>query len=397
MSNITFCWELGGGYGHIAGFEPLAEKLIAKGYCVNALLRDTSNAHQFFKEMPVRCMNAPIGGQKKRYAAPTISYADIIKRCGYDSTESLLSLVQQWREKLHKYGSALIIADHAPTALIAARTLKLPATLFGTGFFSPPPLYPLPSITPWLNTPPDFLQHIEAEVLEVINDVLRHFAVDELDYLYQLFEVDENFLCTLPELDHYSQRNIEAYWGPRFSDTTGIEAFWPKNGKKNIFIYTNNKYDLLDSLLLSLKRIDANILIHCAGMDRSATEGYAEENICFSLEPVQIKSIEGKADLVICHAGHGTVAATLLMGIPLLLMPTQLEQLLLAGKLNQLKLSNTIDIRAKQTEFGKAVKHALGDQECEKRVKLFAEHYRGFDQQDQLEEIVLACGDLLRQ
>lgn len=107
--------------------------------------------------------------------------------------------------------------------------------------------------------------------------------------------------------------------------------------------------------------------------------------------------MEGKVDLVICHAGHGTVAATLLMGVPLLLMPTQLEQLLLAGKLNQLKLSNTIDIRAKQTEFGKAIKDALNDQECEKRVKLFAEHYKGFDQQDQLEEIALACGDLLRQ
>lgn len=399
MSNITFCWELGGGYGHIAGFKPLAEKLIAKGYRVSALLRDTSSAHQFFKEMPVRYVNAPIWGQKKRYAAPTISYADIIKRCGYDSTESLLPLVQQWRKKLCTYDTSLIIADHAPTALIAARTLKLPAALFGTGFFSPPLVCPLPSITPWLNTSPNFLQHIEAEVLEVINSVLRHFAVDELDYLYQLFDVDENFLCTLPELDHYSHshRSTEEYWGPRFLDTSGIEASWPKNGKKNIFIYTHNKYDLLDSLLLSLKGVDANILIHFAGMEKTATERYTEENICFSLEPVQIKSMEGKADLVICHAGHGTVAATLLMGIPLLLIPTQLEQLLLAGKLNRLNLSNTIDIRAKQVEFGKAIKYALNDRECEKRVKLFAKHYKGFDSQEQLEEIVIACDDLLRQ
>jgi len=395
MSNITFCWELGGGYGHIAGFEPLAKKLITRGHNVSALLRDTSNAHQFFKKMPVHCMNAPRWAQKKRYATPTISYADIIKRCGYESKESLLSLVQQWQKKFRECGTALIIADHSPTALIAARTLELPATLFGTGFFSPPPVYPLPSITPWIETPPEFLQHIEKEILEIINSVLRHFGVNELDYLYQLFDVGENFLCTLPELDHYNHRSADAYWGPRFSDTAGTKAYWPENNRENIFVYTNTKYKLLNTLLLSLKSSKANILIHCTGMEESVARTYTEENIQFSLEPIQIKSIAGKADLVICHAGHGTVAATLLMGIPLVLIPTQLEQLLLANKLNHFKLSSSIDIGDKQPNFSGVIEHTLNNDNYRRQVKIFSEHYKGFDSQEQLDEIIIACEELL--
>ncbi|MCF6218746.1 MAG: hypothetical protein L3J62_06625 [Gammaproteobacteria bacterium] len=398
MPNITFCWELGAGYGHLASIAPLAQSLTRRGHTLSALLRDTRSADKFLDTSVVNSQQAPHWIPTKKYHSPTISYADILSRCGYDSTDSLLPLVQQWRERFSEYTTELIIADHSPTALIAAKTLKLPVALSGTGFSSPPPIYPLPPITPWLNTQPDFLLHLEKSVLDIINDVLRHFDTTELDYLHQLFDVEESFLCTLPELDHYEQRSMDAYWGPRFTDSRGVEADWPQNGRKNIFVYINNRYKLLDTLLSSLSRVDANFIVHCSGVEGAVTDHYSANNIQFSAEPVRIKSLAGKADLVISHAGHGTVAACLLMGIPLLLLPTQLEQLLLAGKLSHFKLAHSIDPRgAKQPDFAEQIRSTLNDEACQKQAEQFAEHYKGFDPQQQLDEIVFACEALLSQ
>lgn len=49
--------------------------------------------------------------------------------------------------------AALVIADHAPAALLAARTLGLPAATLDSGFSVPPPETPFPSLRPWLAVP----------------------------------------------------------------------------------------------------------------------------------------------------------------------------------------------------------------------------------------------------
>jgi len=395
MSNITFCWELGGGYGHLAGFKSLAQLLLSKNHNVSASLRNADSAHNFFAEMSVNYFPAPKWQSQIKHTAPTISYADIIARHGYDSKESLLPLVQQWRKQFRECETELIIADHSPTALLAARTLNLPSTLLGNGFFAPPAEQPLPSLTPWLDTQPEFLTHIEDNVLRVINSILSHFDATTLDYFYQLFEVKENFLCTLPELDHYNNREPDAYWGPLFDMTTGVPAHWPKNQKKHIFIYTKSSYVLLHNLLTSLEGIDADILVHCSGMDEKTIRRYSTNNVRFSAHPIQLQSIENQADLVICHAGHGTVAASLLMGIPLVLLPTQLEQLMTASKLSHLKLAGFIGMKDKQPDFVPLIESILHNAECRQRANLFANYYKGFDPKEQLEEIVFSCEAIL--
>ena len=253
----------------------------------------------------------------------------------------------------------------------------------------------MPSLTPWLDGQPFFLKNIEDDVLDVINSVLCQLDAPKLDYLYQLFEVDENFLCTFPELDHYDSRSPGAFWGPRFDIINGAAAYWPENRKKNIFVYTMRNYVFLQRLLMSLGEVNANFLVHCVGMSEEAENQYAQKNIHFSSDPVQLKSIKNRADLVICHAGHGTVAASLLMAIPLLLLPTQLEQLLLANKLSALKLSSVINMRDEQPDFVQSIESVLNSDEFSQRVSMFAGQYAGFDHEKQLEDIVLACEKIL--
>ncbi len=400
MAKITFCWELGGGYGHIASFKPLADRLLDREHTVSAVLRYCDYANTFFEGMPLAYSAAPMWVPVREYTSPTISYADIITRHGYDSVASLLPLVEQWRENFLSYGTELVIVDHSPTALVAARTLNIPITLFGTGFCAPPPVYPLPSITPWLNSDEDFLIKIELDVVTVINKVLKHFGVSEIKHLHELFDVDENFLCTFPELDHYDGRSMDGYWGPIFNDGSGatvnnMNSAWPNAKKKKVFVYTKNEYEFVNELLTSFKSINADFVVHCAGFNAEDTACYECDNVIFSIEPVQMKSIAGHADLVVCHAGHGTIASSLLMGIPLLLMPTQLEQSLLASKISAFNLSRFISMDDNKPNFTSVIESLLVDEACKKQTLRFAEQYRGFSQDEQLEEVVFACEDLL--
>jgi len=395
MENITFCWELGGGYGHLASFKPLANTLVERQHTVSALLRTTQYAETFFDTERIKYSSAPIWDSEKKYTSPTISYADIIARQGYHSASSLLALVKQWRDKLQAYKTELLIVDHSPTALIAARTLNLPSTLFGTGFVSPPSVSPLPAIVPWLNPEPEFVKKIETDVLAVINKVLQHFNYEKLNHLYELFAVEEDFLCTLPELDHYDSRAADAYWGPRLGDGSGVDASWPESTRRKVFVYTNNRYKLVYDLLKSFKDIDADFIVHCAGENKEGLMPYESGDVIFSIDPININSIANKADLVICHAGHGTVAATLLMGIPLLLIPTQLEQCILANKLSNFGMAGFVDIRDNAPDFITAINSSLNNAEYRQKATRFAEFYKGFNQSEQLEEIVFACEDIL--
>ncbi len=395
MSNITFCWELGAGYGHIAGFQALADGLIRRKHTVNALLRNTASAAAFFKHDALKIEAAPFSRPAKKHTSPTISYADIIQRLGYDSIDTLLPLVEHWRKKFIHNNTELIIADHSPTALLAARTLGIPATDYGNGFFSPPAIYPLPTLTPWLKSAPGFLEQIESQVLSVINSVLLHYSKIGLSHLHELFAIEENFLCTFPELDHYNNRPADAYWGPRFSNNTGVTAQWPANNRQNIFVYAKKNYRLLDKLLFSIGQIDANILLHCAGLSNEMINTHASDNLVFSNDPVQMNSLMGKVDLVINHAGHGVASACLLMGIPQLLLPMQLEQMMLANKLKWLRLCDMVPTWDKSPDYSDLIKSTMQNTDLQKQVKLFANYYHGFDRNQQIEEIILCCEDIL--
>ena len=46
MGKVAFCWELGGGLGHIAGFLPVANHLKEKGHEVIFIVKSLLNTEQ---------------------------------------------------------------------------------------------------------------------------------------------------------------------------------------------------------------------------------------------------------------------------------------------------------------------------------------------------------------
>ncbi len=79
-----------------------------------------------------------------------------------------------------------------------------------------------------------------------------------------------------------------------------------------------------------------------------------------------------QADLLITHAGHGSVAAGLAAGVPMLCLPPGGDQPFNAARVAQLELGETLDPASPSDLIGDSVKRLLADADMRRRAREFA-------------------------
>jgi UDP:flavonoid glycosyltransferase YjiC (YdhE family) len=178
MANILLTWELGGGLGHLVNLLPLAKHLRQQGHRVAAALRDLSRVYEFFQGLDVTCLQAPIKTRvdDNRFDPPR-TFSHILYNTGFGDYEELSWMTAAWRHLYDLVQPDLIVFDHSPMALLAARGCKAKRALIGTGFFCPTDSYPLPNLRPWLqDQDPAQLCRDEDHVLSNVNRLLRSWG-----------------------------------------------------------------------------------------------------------------------------------------------------------------------------------------------------------------------------
>ena len=120
---------------------------------------------------------------------PPLNYSEILMRYGYFNADGLAGLIGAWR------------------SLFALNVLR------------------------------ERLENSDALVLNSMNKVLASYNVRPLANVSELFGVEENFICTFAELDHYSQREPVKYWGASWITDMGPEVSWPEGEGKCVFVY----------------------------------------------------------------------------------------------------------------------------------------------------------------
>jgi len=337
MSRILCVWELGQDFGHMGRFQPLALKLRARGHDVVFALKDLSNAETVLGRHGFPLLQAPLW-LKKVSGLPRMpfNYTELILQFGFRDRPGLTGLVKGWRELYGLVKPDLVLADHSPTALLAARGLPFRRALIGTGYCSPPRIAPLPTMRPWLTVDPERLVTVERDVLHTMNGVLADLGAQPMRAVADLFDADEDFLCTFPELDHYENRGPARYWGPAFAAVHGRELAWPETRGKRLFAYLKPEHRDFEKILGLLGQVKGAGLVFAPGISKALAEQYQSPRLTITTQPIKLDAILPDCDLAICHAGSGTCAAALLAGVPLLLLPTHVEQHLTASRVAKL-------------------------------------------------------------
>lgn len=384
MANILYAWEFGAGLGHIGAFLPLARALRDKGHTVSWVVASSTAAARLLDKEGFGWLQAPACPEQHR-PGPPHTYADILLRFGYASPADLLGLTVAWRELMKLSGAQLILADHAPTALLATRTLDLPVVLFSSGFCVPPPRMPTPNMRPWVDLPAGQLLAIEQAALASANAVLARFGKPPLDGIARLFEVAEDTLLGFPELDHYAARGAARYWGNLPDAGVGDPAPWPALPGKRIFAYLRNGYRHYEAALQALQAFAQPTVVFSPGSSADLRARFASSHLVFADAPVDLARTGQEADAAVTYASLSTTTRFLLAGKPVLLLPGHLEQYLLARRIEQMGAGLLLDPEKPADDLMQKLQRIVYDPLFAGNAQAFARKYAAFPQ-----EVVIA-------
>ena len=373
MAKIEFAWELGAGTGHVTTLLPVAAAMKRRGHEVRFFLRDLSAGADLEGARDIPREGAPIWTGPATVEAP-LNFGEILLNFGYHDPPQHKALVDAWRERLK--GSQAVVANVAPAAHLAARTLGIPSFEISQGFHAPPPAMPSPPLRHWEPAPRARLEASDRRVLQVINTVLSGYGAKPITTLGELFS-GRLMLLTYPELDIYPERGPSDYYGITDSGEGRAVPDWPEGTGPRLFAYLYTYLKGLDPLLAAIAARTQPALVFCRGIDPKLKEKYAGSSIHFPSEAMSVSRVLPGADMVVCHASHQMTAQALLAGKPVLLLPTQLEQFLIMRRLVRYGAGLGIAPEVPNADYPSALKALAEKREYAAKAREFAERYAG--------------------
>lgn len=329
MARVLLAWELGSNYGHLVALRALARELKRQRHdCVFAV-RQLRDAQQFLEPQLGPLVQAPVRFGPARWPVRRqVSYASLLHNIGFDDPLELAGRIRAWRELLRVFAAEYVFADHSPVALIAARTLGLPAAAIGNGFTLPPRLSPFPSYRARGAAPQDMLLRNEAMVLRELNAALERLGLRPFDLLQDIFRSATPGLLTYAPLDHYEAPRAESYLGvPDYS--YGPPPAWPSGKGPKVFAYLRPGRGS-GTVLRTLRQTKARVVLRWSGGTLPA--GLARPGLSVADGPVNFRAAAESCDAFVNYGAHSTVAEFLLAGKPGLLVPDLQERVLTARR-----------------------------------------------------------------
>lgn len=394
MARILFCWELGGDYGHLSRLMPIALALRERGHEPVFAVRDLLGAEALLHRHRLRWFQAPLWIGQVTGLPPAIGYAELLMRFGFLNARALTGIARAWRALADAIRPDLIVMDHAPTALLATRGLDCPRINLGDGFCIPPALQPIPPFRWWQTENRARVADSEDHAWKSANEVLAALGAPPLANLADLATCDASLMLAFAELDHYPEHPGARWLGPVFDLGQGVDAVWPDGEQPRVFAYLKPGYGGLDTALGALARLPARVLAHVPGASAQTTARYTGGTMRISNEAIDMEAARAACDLAVCHGGSGTVAAMLLAGKPLVVLPAQMEQAMTGRRLGSLGVAAVV-LPDAVAGIDRTLAHALNDARLRQAAQAFAQRHADYDQRSTVGLAADACEALL--
>lgn len=376
MSRILLAWELGTGFGHLGPFLGLAPRLLERGHTLHVAAREIAGAAQALGSLPVTLHQAPLclntyGGLQD----PPLNYAEILMRYGYLEPAMLQAMLAAWRALIRAVGADLVLADHAPTALLAARDLGVARAVIGSTFNVPPAVAPTPNMRPWLTVPAERLGDSDRRVLEAINQVLSPDRA--LRAMHDIFAGAARFFSGIPELDAYVARQPGDYLGLQSLSTGTAAPVWPQGAGETVFAYLHADYRHTERALQALAASGARVLVHVLGSTAALTEKYSTERLQFAPQLLDFRRVVAECGLCVCHGNVGTTLGMLHGGRPVLVLPKHLEHYLLGSAVKRIGAGRVVHPDDNAPDIAAELAAMLGDEAYRRNARALAAHHAG--------------------
>ena len=404
---------------------PLAESLSRAGHTVVVALRHLERAADVLGRAGVFYLPAPHKSAAPARFPKALAHGQFLVNLGFGDDDELFALASAWRNLIRSVGPDLIVCDHSPTALLAARAFpEMKRVVIGSGFCVPPskecvsedvprPWAPLRPAVVAVDPAPALA--VEAEVLSRCNWLLGQWGEEPMERLSQLYgDADETLLTTFPELDHFRDREGAGYWGPVMGAPDdggrGTNGEWPPTrdlppeyrgegaGGRRVFAYLKATPSAGD-VLGALRKLGCVTLAYLDGATPAMRERLSSTTGRVAPKRVDVAKAAAECDVAVLNGGHGVTAQMLLAGKPVLAVPLVLEQQMTGEALRRIGAGESAPPRRGEPwEWtGRAKLEAvLTDDRYAEGARRFALRYVAFDPRRQREAMLGRCEQLVR-
>ena len=392
---VLFVWELGGGLGHVMRLAPIANDLVEKGHRVCAALRELTGAIGAF-DPQVRLLPAPFRSGPPAPPRATQSFADILDDVTFGDDKTMAAHVAAWRNLYDFVRPDVIVFDHSPTALLAARGLSARRVVTGTGFTVPADTYPFASLRPWTDVDAQRLRDIEQPILHRTNRILEKNKQPPLEHLGQLYSdgIDRTLLTVFTEFDPYAawRPNKTRYLGTGIA-AGGASPEWPPGAGPKVFAYLK-PFAALPKILKFLHDRSIPTIAYIEALAPALRERYASMTLHFAPARLDLREVGQSCDLAIMNGSLASSVAMLLAGVPSLQIPIFLEHALNARAVANLGAGFSAPIKQPEKILDR-LSTLLGSKRFKAAAKAFADKHASFDADLQSREMCGTVGALL--
>ncbi|OKH53959.1 hypothetical protein NIES2101_09480 [Calothrix sp. HK-06] len=296
---VLFGWELGGGQGHIQRMVVLAQELETYGIEPVFALKSYNIKAASFPWQIVFAPRLPFTGRSESY-----SYADILETFGFGSPCLINPHLLAWQSIIKDVKPSLVIADHAPSLVLAARNI-VPTIVIGDAFTVPPPVEVFPNLR--IPYPLDS-QERQEQVSKTVKQIVKLEAP-----LGQILNGDTSFIFGIPELDPYQHlRTQNQYLSVHVTPIPN--NLYKSDGNAWAYLYDDYPHR---SLVLNTLKPQCDFL--------------------------PLTTVLAGKSLAIHHGSSTTSITCLLAGIPQLVLPKHFEHQLNAISLSGLAVAKIIN------------------------------------------------------
>ena len=385
MQHVLIAWELGEAFGHLARCLRLAEGFVARGYGVTLVLKDVRLPAGQGRAPGITLLPAPLTPQTDTRSSPPVNYADVLRASGFADARDVAARLYAWQGVLSLTRPDVLVADHAPTALLAAHLAGIPHLAIGNGFSVPPAVSPWPSIRPWEAVSAQALATAEARLDQVLDEAQKALGHTAVVCMRDLFG-PHDILDTFAEVDHYGERSDGRYVGPIGSVPEALRVVWQSKEAPKVLAYLRPAVPGFLSILQALARLDAEVLCVAPGMKPEMAKRCATRRLRIALTPVELPPLFERADLAVGYGNAGFSTQALLAGTPLLMRPRHVEQALFAHRVEALGAGRLLGGRIDASTVTASLKELLGSPVYRQAAGAFQDRYRHFSAAQAVEQ-----------
>jgi hypothetical protein len=226
------------------------------------------------------------------------------------------SLVEGWQGLLHLTRADLVIADYAPTLLLAASG-AVPVIQLGSGFTVPPTTGDdFPTLDPGAQ-PTATAGHL----LKAVQEVQRQRGRPVPATLPELFAGSPRFVHTFPELDVYGPLRRDEVVAPLHRPPPRV----PPPAETTFFAYLSGEYPGVNLLLPHLAAAGFRGAAYLRNASVALVDEARRAGVTVYETPQPLARVLAGATAVVHHGSLGAATAALAAGRPQVMLPPYLE------------------------------------------------------------------------